>query len=234
MKRNLFALFSILVVLALALSACQPAAPIEKLSDPNEILKRSAEAAQEMKSAKMDFTIAITTGGMNLSFKGEGVVKMPDQSYVKMNMMGQNYETLMISKDEMYVRVSSDGPWTKMDISSAAQPGMNPDFFGQQEAMLSLYQNPTLLGVETVDGVEAYHIAFTMDLQQVLNVTAAQTPELQDMSGTARGEVWIGVADLLTRKSVISMDYLFQGIQAVMDMTMQIKDINKPVDIPKP
>jgi hypothetical protein len=111
---------------------------------------------------------------------------------------------------------------------------MNPDFFGQQEAMLSLYQNPTLLGVETVDGVETYHIAFTMDLQQVLNLTGAQTPELQDMSGTARGEVWIGIEDLLTRKSVISMDYLFQGIQAVMDMTMLIKDINKPVDIPKP
>ncbi len=234
MKRTVLSIISTVILLALLLAACQTAAPVERLSDPVEILKRSAEAAQNMKSAKMDFTIAISSGGMNISFKGEGVVKTPDQSYVKMNMMGQNYETLMINKDEMYVRLSSNDPWTKMDLSNAAQPGMNPDFFGQQEAMISLYQNPTLMGVETVEGEETYHITFTMDLQQVLNLTGAQSPETQEMTGTAKGEVWIGVADLLMRKSVITMDYLFKGVQAVMDMTMVMKDFNKPVDIPKP
>jgi len=236
MKRKLTILLAVMMLLALLLSACQKTATaVPLMTDPNEILKKSFETTKTMKSAKVAIDISVSAQGLNMVFTGEGAVKMPDQSYMKMKVMGQEYEMLMLSKDEVYVRTAADKPFTKVDSSQMNQVGTNPDFLSQQVKMLELYENPKLIGVEKLDGVDTYHISFTMDLQKVMNMTGQQLPpEAKDMKGNAEAEAWITTADLYQVKSVIKMDYVFQSVAAKLEMTMTMKDINQPVDLPKP
>jgi outer membrane lipoprotein-sorting protein len=231
MKRTLSTLLMLIVIVGLLLSACTVAP--EKELTPQEIMTKAVEATKNLKSASMDYTINMVVVATTMKFTGTGVVKNPDQAYVKMSFGGQPFEMLMVAKNKLYVRTDPNGSWAPMKSSTTTQVGMNPNLFSQQLQLVAQFQDPNLVGSEKVNDVDCWHISYTMDLVKAMTVLAGSTMSTID-NGKANGDVWIGKRDFVVYKSELKTKYVFNKMASDLDLVMTMKDINKSVNIPTP
>lgn len=235
MKNQFARILSIILlasVLALTLGACNALKPMTAM----EVMQKSAENTNQVKSLKYQLTVGIDAAGQALEMKGDGVVQMPDQSYATMDVLGQTVETLQLGKDEIYVRTAGTEAWQPVTQDQLAQSGLNTDVLSQQNMYFEFYQDAQLGEEEQVNGVDCYHVTFNLDLTGLLDkMMQAEVRSMIDTTGgSASGESWVSKKDLLIQKVSITMNYVIQG-QAVKSTTlMEYSDFNEPVEIPTP
>ncbi len=104
-------------------------------------------------------------------------------------------------------------------------------------------------GIETVGGVKAYHYGITLDPEAIktyvkkasaINGRELTEAEVADSVGLAQSitgaEAWIGVKDYQLYKAVLSVkaDAVEKDSKAVISLTLEGSDYNKPQKITKP
>lgn len=219
-------------VLALTLGACNALKPMTAM----EVMQKSVDNTNQVKSLKYQLTVGIDAAGQALEMEGDGVVQMPDQSYATMDVLGQTVETLQLGKEEVYVRTAGTEAWQPVTQDQLAQSGLNTDVLSQQNMYFEFYQDAQLGEEEQVNGVDCYHVTFDLDLTGLLDkMMQAEVRSMIDTTGgSAFGESWVSKKDLLIQKVSITMNYVIQG-QAVKSTTlMEYSDFNEPVEIPTP
>ena len=213
--------------------------------DPDQLLATAAKNSEKLKTVTIsaEENMEILSQSMNITM--DGVIELPEKAYLKMSTSGQSVQMLMLSQDEVYARMSDSDPWQQVDISSGLDSlGLNVDFLSQQNAF-SLYEDPEYLDDEVINGVNCYHLSYTVDFQsyfdKLLTASAADMFTLENV--TSGGEIWIGKADMQVHKNsleasltmaVTDASYGVQSVDLAIDMIVFYTHFNEPVTIPEP
>ena len=231
--RKAFLVTSIVLILvsALTLAAC---APKELTAD--EVVQKMADNSKKLKTGHTDMQMNINAAGQSITGSMQGVFENPDKSLISMDLLGTHVEVLSISPTEVYQRPSSDQAWQKVPQNTTSQFGNALDISKDPEKLLKYYQNLKLIGKETIDEVECYHLSFELDLLQVMTGLGVNTATLAGASfkGPAVIESWVGSQDFFTRKMNEKFTMLSQGQEVVVDATVRLTELNQPVEIPTP
>jgi outer membrane lipoprotein-sorting protein len=232
MKHNRWlALFLLVGVLLLSTLACAVGG---KQLTAQEVLNESSQKGQEIKTAKMEMTINMKMQGMSLAMTANGVIEAPDKVYMTMNAAGQNIEILVLSKDEMYMKMPGADSWTPVPADQMGQTGMNTDILSQLK-LGDIAQNPKLEAEEKVDGVDCYHVSFEIDMAKYMeNFGQSMEGMIDPSQPTVNVQMWVGKSDLLVRKLTMGLKLNVQGAAAEADYVILMKDYNQPVEIPTP
>ena len=192
--------------------------PFDTDLSAEEIMAQSAKAMRRVTSARIIF---YQEDVGNYTASGEGVVTMPDRVHMER----------MSSYDEAAVEtivIGSTGYWVDEAISSGWNSGPVAPFASNPARwveLLRFYSNPTLLAEERINGVDCYHLDFTVNLEPGW---------LGLFSGEGSGEAWISKADLSLVKAAYDLQYEGARESATMHLTFELSELNDPVTIVAP
>jgi len=65
---------------------------------------------------------------------------------------------------------------------------------------------------ERIDGVECYHITFSLDMAKYLDNLGEAGVQIDAATSKGTGELWVGADDFLTRKFLFNLDATVQGV----------------------
>jgi hypothetical protein len=202
----------------------------------DEIWKKSQGADSRITSQHMDIAIYYqnTKYGsgqiqtMSIDASGNNI-------HAQNVLFGQSFSEVIRVGDKQYSRLMGSDKWTGEPASISIQT-----VTGQTEGFSNLPTTSTSqenLGVEMVNGVEAYHLSFALAPENVsslfTNVSASQ------LSANAGGnvDVWVDKKDFyklkyeaLIRNALITNEIGYGDIRIVTSIT----EINKPISITPP
>jgi outer membrane lipoprotein-sorting protein len=232
MKKTLWSLIALLTVFSLLLAGCN-SSKVPTMS-AQEILEKSQQEMANISSAQVKLVMDMTASGVQLSLNAEGAVEPPDKAYMKMSIMGQTIETLMLGPTEAYLNTGTG--WEPVPASELGSSGMNTNLVTQQSELLNYLKNLAYKSTEQVGGVDCYQLTFDLDLSEALKLAMTQdiTGVLGEISGTASGEMWVGTNDFYMRKLVLKMSFELQAQKVDVTMTMEMLNFNQPVTFPSP
>jgi hypothetical protein len=193
-------------------------APAEVALSPDEILGRSVETMNGVTSAHIVFEQEVV-GSYTAS--GEGVLVLPDRAHFEKTSTydEEPVETIVIGATGYWVDESVSGGWNSGPIAPFAS---NP---ARWVELLRFYQNPTLLGMETVHGVDCYRLQFDVTFEPGW---------LGLFSGEGTGEAWVAEGDFSLAKAVYAVTYEGARESDSMKLTLELSDFNAPVSIEAP
>jgi len=219
------------VLIVLVLAACSP-----KELTAQEIVQKMADNSKNLKTGHMEMTLTLSALGQSLSGSSSGVFENPDKSHISMDLLGSHVEVLVLSPTEIYQRASSTDTWQKAPENATGQFGGITDISRNPEKLLPLYQNLQLLGKETVDGTECYHLSFELDLLKVMETMGVNMESMAGASYKELGKVenWVGTKDFFVRKVSQKFTLVAEGQEVDVESVTTISQINQPVEIPTP
>ncbi len=150
-------------------------------------------------------------------------------------LFGQVYFESMRVDGKYYERDVDSGTWQEMPVESASDEAT--EYTSRFMELPSIAISQERLGTESIDGREAEHIHFVLDIGGVNQLFSAQTS--YDFSQSEGGEidVWIDSSrynllryELVIRNVPISEDMGFGDVRYVVN----IRDINEPIEITPP
>ena len=219
----------LLAVTVMLTFACQ----IRPVSDI-EIIARSRQNMAAIDSYHMGMDVSATTQGMTITIQTDGVVQMPDQSYMTMTMLGQQFELLVLGPAEMYMRQAGTSDWIPISPAAASQANVRPNAAGEL-ALLEFVTNLRREGNETIDGVECYHLVMDVDTQKAIALSSPEMAgQVEPGSTPATMQMWTGTRDFLIRKITLDMSLAMQGTEMSMGLTITFSNFDEPVEIPRP
>jgi hypothetical protein len=201
-----------------------------------EIWKKSLEAEKKITSFHMTTSIYY----QNTKF-GSGMIQnisltiSGDSSHLQNMLFGQNFGEVIITGGKIYSRAMGNETWTEGPAPSGAQTADQQ--VGELANLPSLASSEKNVGVEVVNGVEAYHLEFDIPPDKV-SAAFPRVPisQLEPNEG-ATADVWIDkeksykVKYQILIKSVLITNEIGNGdVFIVTDVT----DINEPIDIAPP
>ena len=192
--------------------------PSEIALSAEEIMAQSEEVMRGVTSAHIIFSQEDVG---NYTASGEGVVAMPDRGHFEK----------MSSYDESPVEtivIGSTGYWVDESVSSGWNSGPMAPFASNPARwveLLQFYSSPILLAEETINGVNCYHLGFTVSLEPGW---------LGLFSGGGTGEAWISKADLTLVKANYNLRYEGARESDTMHLTFEMSELNEPVNIVAP
>jgi hypothetical protein len=148
-------------------------------------------------------------------------VALPDRAHFdKISSYDQSpVETIVIGSTGYWVDESVSGGWNSGPIAPFAS---NP---ARWVGLLQFYQNPVLVGEETVNGVQCYHLEFEVSLE----------PGWMGLfSGGGTGQAWVSAADFVLVRAVYDLQYEGSRESATMHLDLELSEVNEPVDIEAP
>jgi hypothetical protein len=228
----------ILTLLVLVSLACQLTA---KNLTADEVVDQSGTKMGSLKSYEMTMDLTLEMQSMKLSITGEGAFEQPDKAYINLSLMGETYEVVTLSKDEVYVR-QSGGDWEKMDASTGSQPQLSPDLL-KGLALKDIAQKVTKGSDEKIDGVDCYSVSFEMDIEKLLTKfsdalgsSGMDTEELLQSAtiDPIQGKLWVGKSDLVVRKLQLDLKATIEEQEVIATVVLGISNINGKVNIPTP
>jgi hypothetical protein len=192
--------------------------PAEVALSPEEIVSRSVEKMNEVTSAHIVFEQE-AVGSYTAS--GEGVLALPDRAHLEKTSTydEEPVETIVIGATGYWADESISGGWTSGPIAPFAS---NP---ARWVELLGFYQNPTLIGHETVHGVDCYRLQFAVTFEPGW---------LGLFSGEGTGEAWIAESDFSLVKAVYAVEYEGARESDSMKLTFELSDFDAPVTIEAP
>lgn len=122
-----------------------------------EILAKSQEASNALKTFHMVMDMQIAAQGQTLQMTMDGVTENPDKAQFRMGLLGESIEAIMLGDDALYVRESTASPWIK---TGADQLGTS---FGSQLDVMDTALSPRRGDDAQIDGVAAYVLSFDID-----------------------------------------------------------------------
>ncbi|HWQ47263.1 MAG TPA: LppX_LprAFG lipoprotein [Longilinea sp.] len=220
-----------LLLVAVLLAACQ--APLSA----QEILTNSSTAMENVSSFTYTMYIMINSGETPSTISVNGVAEPPDHTYMTLEVSEGTVEMVMLSTEEIYVRILNlENPqdWTVVPPEQLGQLGFDLDSVLQTGNSLDYYIDPQLVGTETINGVECYHITYTIDTTEMMATLGEFYQAAEVTLDDATGEVWVGVDDSLIYKTQSNVAVTAMGIQTQEAVTINLSAFNEPVEIPDP
>ncbi|MBM3934054.1 MAG: LppX_LprAFG lipoprotein [SAR202 cluster bacterium] len=213
------------------------ATPVANPPQAQEILGTSAKAMQALTAAHFDMAITMKVRSNDLTLDIPvslvGDFQAPDRSkgLLKIAFAFLNVESQVISVGgTTYITNPTTGAWEVSPGASAVFSNPSEFFTADTSALTGL----TLVGEETVGGVQTFHIR-----------GKAISGTFGDASGSVDVDYWIGIQDGYVRKLEatgpinpgLELSHLLTGVNttnASMVMRMTLSDFNKPVIIEAP
>jgi hypothetical protein len=192
--------------------------PAEVALSAEEILGRSVDAIRGVTSAHIVFEQEVV-GSYTAS--GEGVLILPDRAHFEKTSTfdEEPVETIVIGATGYWADESISSGWNSGPIAPFAS---NP---ARWVELLRFYQDPTLVGHETVHGVDCYRLRFPVTFEPGW---------LGLFSGQGTGEAWIAESDFSLVKAVYTVEYEGARESDRMKLAFELSDFNAPVTIEPP
>jgi hypothetical protein len=231
MNRKALSIASILVILTVLLSACQPLTA-------DQIVSQSRLKMKDVKSMALAMEVSLTSQTQKVTVTGSGVAKLPDQSYMKMSAQGQDIELIAQPQDKFFMKGdTTQGKWiplTKTQVNE--RTGVNLNVLEVQTLLAGLYAAPVLVNEEKIDNTDCYHLVFSINSQKYLEqlLPAAIPNGVDPKTTTVEGELWIGKDDLLMRKVRVDLTMQVKQQPASTVTILTNSKFNEAVEIPRP
>jgi hypothetical protein len=122
--------------------------------------------------------------------------------------------------------IGAAGYWRDDTVSGGWNGGPIAAFSSNPASWVRLseyYASPIRLADETVNGIQCYHLQFTVNL-----------PPGWTISGGGTGEAWIAKADYSLVKAIYDLQYQGYRESGHFRLTLELSDLNKPVSIVPP
>lgn len=207
--------------------------PAQPEMSAQEILTQSQTAMLNLNSFAFTLQARIKTGILGVTANGQGVYQEPDQLYMNGSALGQEFEILLNGSSGLLVKLPGSSEWTQLTPDLAAQIGGNPDIRSQIK-VAEYASSPTLVGEETIDGVECYVMTFKVDMNKFFELNPSLSSLLDPNGSNGDGKVWVGKGDLLLRQLLLESATSVQETQINTRTTLQFNSFNQPVVFPAP
>jgi WD40 repeat protein len=205
-------------------STAAPIPPTATSVPPAEIFQKNKSAMDNVKSFHMSADMTIAGGGQTVDIQMEGVTELPDKAYMQVTSDAQTYEVVTLDNDRIFMREPDSEIWIQTGGAEQSTGYVEWDKFAR---------SPRLLGVEKLDGLDAYRVAFDVDMRTL----AQSDPSLSNVLSLGRieatGEAWFGHEDFLTRRVTLVMT-MELGSRVTYAIDVNTSEFNAPVKIPEP
>jgi lipoprotein LprG len=222
--RTVLALFAVLAALASCNDKPKAAdAPAAKLPAGDTLLKESAAAMAEIKTAQFLITSDGTVAGISLR-RAEGTLTREGQAKgtAQLDQSGSTVElTFVIVGDKIYVKGPTGGYQTfPLQLAATVyDPSAILDPDRGIAKVLSTATGSTTEAAEQVDGKDAWRVATTADATALATV-------IPGVKGTVPGKVWISQSD----KRLLKAAFTLTG----GTVTVTFKEFDAPATISAP
>jgi len=180
-----------------------------------EIMSRSAEKMSGATSAHITFEQDVLG---EFTRTGWGDVMLPDRAqFERTDDGGEPVE---------FIITGATGYWRDDSAPSGWNGGPVREFTSNPARWVPLsqyYDNPTSLADEGINGIDCYHLQFTVDLD----------PEPL-VSGGGTGEAWIAKTDYSLVKALYELQYESFRDSGSMKLTLELSRLNEPVTVVAP
>lgn len=231
-KKTLFVFVLIASLFVLALTACS-----SKPLTAEEVLKQSGEKMAEVNSMQISAEIGLNSQGMTIAIPMEIAMEKPEKAYIKLSVMGQEMEVVVLSKDEVYIKtppatIYEQVPADQLGTAGGIDPSMAAGLADVTDIATNLVKEKD----EKLDNVDCYVVSFEVSLSDLL---AKIGPEVQDaLTGMElqplKGMMWVGKKDLLIRKIDMSTSLTSELLSGDLTITLNFEKFNETVEIPNP
>jgi lipoprotein LprG len=232
--RPALALLVAVPVLVLGLTGCtkpkpQASAPTGNLPDGATLVKDSAAAMRDIKTAKFQITADATVAGLALK-RAEGTLTREGsaQGTAQVDQGGLNVElTFVIVGDKIYLKGPTGGYQT-LPLALAASvydPSAILDPDRGIAKVLSTATDAKTEASESVDGKSAWRVAINVNGDDLSTI-------IPGMSGTVPAKVWIAAADKRLLKATFTAPD--SGGNKGGTVTVTFTDYDAPVTINAP
>ncbi len=222
------------MIMAAGLLAAIPGCGGTKSID--EIWSKSQEAEKNITSMHMNVSLYY----QNTKF-GSGLIQTTsidvngENGHVQTTLFGMNFSEVIVVGGKQYSRVAGSDSWTEGSVTTPVKDTSQQ--LAQLSNLPSLATSQENLGVEDINGVEAYHLSFTLPPQNVSAVFPDVPVSQLSANAGAKVDVWIDKSKFyeVRYEAVISNVLItekigFGDVRIVNDIT----DINKPITISPP
>jgi WD40 repeat protein len=201
-----------------------PVPPTAAPLPPADIFLKNQTAMDELKSSHVTMDMTVESGGQTFDVQMDGVGELPDRFYFRATSGQQTYELVTRDGDHIFMRNPDSKLWIQTPGTEQSTGYMEWDKFAK---------SPRLVGIEKLDGIDAYHVAYDVDMGKL----AQSDRSLANVLGLARieavGEAWFGRDDFFTRRVTLAMT-MEMGSRVTYSIEMNMSDFNAPVQIPEP
>lgn len=180
-----------------------------------EIMSRSAEKMSGATSAHITFEQEVVG---EFTRTGWGDVMLPDRAqFERTDDGGEPVE---------FIIIGATGHWRDDAAPSGWNGGPIREFTSNPARWVPLsqyYTDPITVGDETINGIDCYHLQFTVNLD----------PEPL-VSGGGTGEAWIAKTDYSLVKAIYELQYQSFRDSGSTKLTLELSELNKPVSVVAP
>lgn len=187
---------------------------------------QNSQKPSTLKDATFDLSLNITAAGSSLIFAGTGrFTRTPNRSDITLagTFLGQSITFEVITDgNNSYTKQSPSTKWVKTTgANSTSGLGIDPSSFTN----FGNLQNPTLVGVETVNGYQAYHLKGTIS-------PGTPTPGLGP--STTQEDYWVRKDTFYPLKVVVSSTSTDSSGTTSTTFTLTFKTWNTGIKINLP
>jgi outer membrane lipoprotein-sorting protein len=197
-----------------------------------DILAQATAAMDQVETMQFTYSVKVDAAGQSVTTDGQGAFQKPDQMYMKLNVLGQNIELLMLGPDKLYLKMPGSDQFTLAPAELAALGGA-PDILGQLKVG-DFASTTHFEGEETLDGVPTNVISFDMDVAKYLQTDPTNAAIFDPTKTTGKGKIWIGKEDGLIYKLALEMNMDVADNKVAMQTEMLFSNFNQAVDMPQP
>ena len=211
---------------------CSDEEPEEPELSLDELLANTGEELAAMSSVKFEMIDEMESGakffGATLK-KVEGEVDNPDSVRLLVDVIaGLGFAKIEIVAigEESYIKFSRDAPWTPLPLEQVPF-----NFVGlgvTLSDLLSVMQNATIVGRESIDGTRAVRVDGTMVSDELSNLITSV-----DSGHPIAVSLWIEESEHILRRLRID-GQIFDDDAPETIRLINLLDINSPIDIQLP
>ncbi|MDY6794754.1 MAG: hypothetical protein SWK76_05680 [Actinomycetota bacterium] len=230
--------FGALLLIALLMAAVVVAAPGcfggEKSVD--EVWQESEEAEKIITSLSMELSIYYQNTDI-----GSGLIQSTtidisgDNVHSQSALFGQSFSEVIRVDSKQYSRYLGGEEWTEEQVTLT--PESTTSQLAEFSELPSRSSSQENLGVEMVNGVEAYHLAFTLSPQEVSQLFANVPSTQLDSNAGGTVDVWIDQETFYKVKyeAVINNAFIAEAVgYGDVRIVNNISNMNQPVSITPP
>lgn len=215
---------------ALLLAACGAnggSATATKPLTAAEILQRSQNSA--LKDATFDATLGIASSGLTINFTGTGkLTKSPARSELVLHgtLLGVTETVDTITDGNTSYTLTTPGQttkWVKTTGSGSALPGSGSSITNYGDL-----QNPTLIGTETLNGHQVYHLS-----GKLLDATPTAGSTTSATSATTE-ELWVRTDNFYPAKVAINGTTTSSGATSTVNVVLTFTSWDTGITIALP
>src|SRR5204863_914595 len=139
----------------------------------------SSKAMQGVKS----FHIVLKTEAAGVSATGEGDFVLPDKARINMDSSAAGKIQIIRVGSSLYSQVPGSDAYIELPSTNSSLGA-----FAQAATLADLAENATVVGDETLDGVDTTHVKFTYSADKAMAMDMQAAGQATPTPGTSLGE----------------------------------------------